>query len=233
MSKDDKRPGSLPAVIEPAERSERISQAISAGVLAAGSAVVGAFNPALGVLAGGLAPFIQMKMEEMVLRRSSRLKDHLDANGLDLEHMDESTVSLTEAKILLIQEAIAAALGTDVDEKVAVIVRLLKFGLNADVETDVLAARRFARTVSQLDEVELRIILALHAMKTNASEKPSLKSITAKTRLGNPDLVRSGLSSLDSEGLVKMIPGALETWSISDFGHRLVHELTQVFRESH
>jgi len=229
MSEDDKQAISLPALIGPTKRTEKISQAVSAGVIGAGSALLGAYNPALGILAGGLAPFIEMKMGELVVRRSTKLKAQLEANGLDLEHLDESSVSLTEDKILLIQEAITAALGTDRDEKVAVIVRLLKIGLNAVLETDVLAARRFARTVSRLDEVELRVILALHSMKGDAGQKPSLQAVTAETHLGNPDLVRSALSSLESEGLVRLLPGALETWSISDFGHRLVLELTQVF----
>lgn len=228
MSQEEKHTASLPVVFNPGERKEKIAQAVSAGVLGAGSALLGVYNPAIGIIAGGLAPFVQMKMDELILRRSRTLKSQLDANGVDIEQMSTGDELLTESKILLIQEAIAAALGTDRDEKVAVIVRLLKFGLNASVETDVLAARRFAQTVSRLDEVELRVILALHAMKAYA-QKPSLQYIAAKTRLDNPDLVRSGLSSLESEGLVKLVPGALETWSISDFGHRLVLELTQVF----
>jgi hypothetical protein len=229
MSKSDTTPASLPAVVDRTQRSERITQAVSAGIIGAGSAFLGAVNPALGVLAGGLAPFVHRKINELVTRRITILRQHLDENGLDLEHLDESSFTLTDDKILLIQEAISAALGTDRDEKIAVIVRLLKIGLEAGVETDVLAARRFARTVARLDEVELRVILALHAMKTDASQKPSLQGVTARSNLGNPDLVRSALSSLESEGLVRLLPGAIETWSISDFGHRLLTELTQVF----
>ena len=227
MSSDKPTKGDL--VLAEGDRSARVSRAISAGMLGAGAALVGVLNPALGVIAGGMAPLVQASLDDIFTRRSVRLRRSLDANGIELERLGTSGEALTDDKILLLQEAITAALGTDSEEKVEVIIRLLKIGLDAAVETDVLSARRFARTVARLDEVELRTILVLEGIKSRPGEKASLQVVTERTHLGNPDLVRSGLSTLESEGLVRLLPGAIETWSLTDFGRRLVLELTLVF----
>ena len=124
----------------------------------------------------------------------------------------------------------SATLDTDIKEKVAVLVRLLKGGLAEHADEDVLIRRRFVRTVNRLDELEFRCLVALRKSKTPKNEV-GLVNLVKSAGITNFDILRSSLAVLGSEGLVSLVGRGEETWKISDFGVRMLAELNEAASE--
>jgi hypothetical protein len=138
---------------------------------------------------------------------------------------------ISAIQVDLITETIDAALRTDSEEKVRIIARLLRVGLEAPTDEVAMAAKRFARTVGRLDELEFRVVLGFRG-HLRGSRELRLKEIEIASNITNPDLVRTALSILVSEGLVSQKASELEKWELTDFGHRFLSELTAAYSKS-
>src|SRR4029077_4656289 len=122
--------------------------------------------------------------------------------------------SISPIQADLLRETMDAVLRTDSQEKVDIITRLLKFGLEAPTDAAAMAAKRFVRTVGRLDELEFRVVLSLRGRFGKASEF-KLNEIQESSKIESLDLVRTALSVLVSEGIVRETGGDLEKWQLT------------------
>jgi hypothetical protein len=212
---------------EPPAGGTGLRRAIGAGIVGAGAAAVGMVHPVLAIVAGALAPMIGAQLSEMMTGRAQILRLELDRAGVDFVDLNEKARKLSNSQLELIRESIAAALGTDYEIKVKMIVNALKLGLSTDIDGEVFAARRLARTVSRLDELEFRLLATMYASGANSSM--DLLEIGTASKMSNRDIVRSSLAVLHSEGLVSLETGSVERWRLTDFGFRLGSNLSALF----
>jgi len=222
----DKGKGKGYPAVEEVLPSVSVPRAIASGVAGAGVVALGAVNPILGIVAGGLAPFIAEQAGVMMERRAIRLRSELEINNVDFEKIAKSDQRLTDGQIELMREAVTSALGTDYERKVAVIARILRLGLDATSEIDVLVARRYARTVGRIDELEFAVMGVLYRDKSRSGVP--LNEIERESGIASQDILRSVLSILNAEGLAKASLAKVERWGLTDFGFRLVSEVSDV-----
>lgn len=205
-----------------------LRRAIGDGIVGAGAVAIGLVNPILGIVAGAAAPLISAQLSNMLTSRATLLKLELDRAQIDLDELNAQGRTFTNAQLELLRDAISSALGTDYDIKVAMIVRVLKAGLAADVDAEVFAAKRLARTVSRLEELEFLLMSALY----NPGSGPgslALSDIVVASRVPNRDVVRSSLAVLYGEGLIKLEPGPVDRWQLSEYGYRLGSNLRELY----
>ncbi len=207
-----------------------VTKAVVGGTVAAGAATLGVLGgPAAAILGAGLAPLVVGTLSELLDRRARRFRQQLDLDGVDFDRMVSDAAPLTPGAAELIREAVSAALGTDSAPKIAMLSRLLKEGLAAKLDVEVHAARRLARTVARLDEIELRILTALSKVEVKASP-PQVKDIMEASGVPSADLARSALSVLVAEGLVRLEQSKqIDCWKLSDYGRRFVGDLTSAY----
>jgi|GEM_PF-6148257 len=202
--------------------------AIGAALIGSAAAAAGLINPVVAIIAGGAAPVVTEMVQRLLRDRATRLKQTLDKEGVDLETLITEHGEMTPIQADLLRETIEIVLRTDSQEKVTLITRLLRLGLEAATDSDAMAAKRFARTVGRLDELEFRIALGLRRKGRDFK----LSDVQNATRIDNPDLVRTGLSILVSEGIVRQIGTDLESWALTDFGYRFLAELTAAYGDN-
>src|SRR5262245_5980643 len=117
MEKNSKREGELE------ESGLSVSRAVSIGVAGAVAAGVSVVRPVLGIGMGGMAPVVAEQMSIIMERRAHRLRASLEAHGVDLEGMSRENPRLSDEQLELLREVLATALGTDYQQKVAVVAR--------------------------------------------------------------------------------------------------------------
>ena len=205
---------------------EKLPTAIAAGLIGAGGAAAGILDPGLGVLAAGVAPTISGQMNDIVKDRIMFIRLALGYYGIDLNKLATSEEEVTKEKALLLEEVLKASLSTDAKEKVALLVRVLKAGFDSEFDEETITMRRFVRTIARIDEVELRCLSVL-GEKLSASGDIRLADLSASFKFRNPDLVRSAMAVLASEGLAYTSTAMGEGWRISDFGLRFIAELKE------
>lgn len=194
------------------------------GVIGGGAAALGLVNPPLAIIAGGLAPVISEYVADLVTKRAKAVRASLDKHQLSLETVVLPDNELGRLKMELIRESLAAALGSDYETKVNLLVRILKHGIESAAEEDVLFARRVARTVSRIDEIEIRTLWGMRS-NANRSDGFALIDIREASSIKNVDMLSSALAVLAGEGLVRLSGKVEERWQLTDFGFRLLAEL--------
>lgn len=186
----------------------------------AAAAAIALFNPIAGVIAAGLAPFVANRLNDLYTTRAKAIGKSLESLDVNIEDA-VSKGSDAHLKTDVLREFLQAGVETSSAEKVRLMLHILEFGLAADARVDVLFARRVLRTVARIDELEMMILATLTG-KHSDMKGVTLQDLARSSPISDVNVLRSGLSVLQSEGLIAAID---DVFKVTDYGATLLGEL--------
>jgi len=209
------------------EKKSLMTDTIVDGAANTGVAMIAMADPLVGLLASGISPLLANKMKAILSNRASKFQEVLKDNKVELTELNFSKFS--NDQIDLIREVFNSSLSTDEMAKVRSLVSILIYGLSSEIHLDVIAARRYARTIARMDEVEMLIMGVLEKC-SSVGESLDEFTIRESLRINNDDLLTGGLLTLQGEGLLQKDSSLERKYSITDYGLRLTSLLREVFK---
>ncbi|MFZ1008056.1 MAG: hypothetical protein WAN65_14540 [Candidatus Sulfotelmatobacter sp.] len=193
----------------------------SAVITGASAAALALLNPVLGIIAAGLAPIVANRISQLYASRLDRVAAVLKERSIDFGNLLGGDSGNVEAKADLLTESLGGALNTSSREKVEFLIHMLEFGLKSQTKIEILFAKRVARTISRIDELEMILLASLSRMDRNLSGV-KIVDLASQSGIGDVNIVRSGLAVLSSEGLVIE---QVDQFKMSDYGENVLREL--------
>jgi hypothetical protein len=96
--------------------------------------------------------------------------------------------------------------------------------VTSGVRIEVLYARRIAKTIARIDELEMMLLAALSRMDRSLAGVRVGELVNA-SGISDVNVVRSSLAVLASEGLVVAADTQGDVFRVSDFGENVLREL--------